>query len=108
MAETLGIFVNTDRHWEHLLGIARAAVLKGKELIIFFSHKGVLLTRHPEFAKLADTVRGHGRMSLCFVSWNEFNPGDDHNSVPGIAEKDFATQARHGELIEEMDRYLVM
>lgn len=107
MAEKLGIFVNTDRHWEHLLGTAKAAVSKGKELIIFFSHKGVLLTKRTEFAELADAVAGHAKMSLCLVSWNEFSLGDDH-SVPGIAEEDFGTQARHGDLIEEMDRYLVM
>jgi len=107
MAEKLGIFVNSDRHWEHLLGTAKAAVSKGKELIIFFSHRGVLLTKRPEFAELADVVEGHAKMSLCFVSWNDLNLGDDH-TVPGIAEEDFGTQTRHGELIEEMDRYLVM
>lgn len=107
MAEKLGIFVNTDRHWEHLVETAKAAVSKGKELNIFFSHRGVLLTRRPEFAQLADVVNGYGKMSLCLASWDSFDLGDDH-SVPGIAEEDFGTQSRHGELVEEMDRYLVM
>ncbi|RLB89802.1 MAG: peroxiredoxin [Deltaproteobacteria bacterium] len=107
MADKLGIFVSTEENWDHLLGIARAAVAKGKELIIFFTHRGTLLCKRPDFEELAKAVEGRGKMSLCLVSWNAHNLGEDH-TVPGIPEKDFATQARHGELIEEMDRYLVL
>lgn len=107
MEKILGIYVNSDQHWKQLLGIAKAAVSKGIQLNLFFTYKGVALTKKPEFKELADVVEGHGKMSLCLHSWNELNLGDDHR-IPGISENDFATQVRHAELIDEMDRYLVL
>lgn len=107
MKKTLGIYVNSDQHWKHLLGIVKAAVAKGIQINLFFTYKGVLITKQPEFRELADAVNGHGKMSLCLHSWNELNLGDDH-TIPGISENDFATQVRHAELIDEMDRYLVL
>ena len=38
--EILGIFVPTDKHIDHLIGIARAAKRAGKALCIFFTHNG--------------------------------------------------------------------
>jgi hypothetical protein len=112
MADKLGIFVSSDQNWDCLLNVAKAAVAKGKELIIFFTHRATLLCKRPDFGELAKVVEGHGKMSLCLVSWNMFNLGDyDDHTVPGIPEKDFATQARHGELVEELkeaDRYLAL
>jgi hypothetical protein len=43
-------------------------------------------------------------MSLCNVGFESHNLKPP---VPGIAEGDYATQARNGELIEEQDRYVV-
>lgn len=108
MAEKLGIFVSTDEHWDHLLNIAKAAVAKGKELIIFFTHRGTFLCKRDDFSELAKVVEGHGKMSLCLVSLKANKLGDENTPVPGIAKTDFATQARHGELVEEMDRYLAL
>jgi predicted peroxiredoxin len=111
MAEKLGIFVSTDEHWDHLLKIAKAAVAKGKELIIFFTHRGVFLCKRSDFSELAKIVEGHGKMSLCLVSLKMHNLGDENTPVTGIAKKDFGTQARHGEIIEEIKetgRYLVL
>jgi len=62
----------------------------------------------PDFSELGKIVEGHGKMSLCLVSLKAHNLGDENTSISGIANKDFATQARHGELIEEMDRYLAL
>lgn len=107
MGQKIGIYVISDKNWGHLLGIAKAAVYKGMELIIFFSYRGVLLTKRPDFVELAGVVNEHGKMSLCLHSWNQHKLGDDHK-MHGIAETDFATQVRHAELIEEMDRYLVL
>jgi peroxiredoxin family protein len=111
MAEKLGIFVSTDEHWDYLLNIARAAVAKGKELIIFFTHRGTFLCKRSDFSELAKVVEGHGKMSLCLVSLKAHKLGDENTPITGIDKKDFATQARHGAMIEEIKetgRYLVL
>jgi peroxiredoxin family protein len=102
MAEKLGIFVSSDKNLRHVIEITKAAEAAGKEVILFFSHKGVLLTQEPEFKELI----GHGQKSICNVGY-EAN-GLTGKPAPGIDEKDFATQARHGVMLEEVDRYLVM
>jgi hypothetical protein len=102
MAEKLGIFVSSNKNLRHVIEVTKAAEAAGKEVMLFFSHKGVLLTQEPEFNELI----GLGRKALCNVSY-EAN-GLKGKSVPGIADKDFGTQARHGEMIDEVDRYMVL
>jgi hypothetical protein len=51
----LGIFVNTDRHLSHIVGIVRAALLKGHEVIMFNMDEGTRLLGTPEFAELCTT-----------------------------------------------------
>ena len=102
MAEKLGIFVSSDKNLRHVIEITKAAEAAGKEVILFFTHKGVMLTQVPEFKELI----GHGKKSLCNVSYE--SKGLKGKLAPGIAEKDFGTQARHGEMIDEVDRYIVM
>ncbi len=99
MAKKLGIFVSTDRHLDKIIQICKAAKEKDIEVNIFFSHLGTLLTQDPRFEELV----GLANMSLCNVG---FESHGLKKPVPGIADKDYATQARHGELIEECDRYL--
>ncbi len=102
MAEKLGIFVATNRHLRHVIEITKAAERAGKEVTLFFSHKGTLLTQEPEFQELV----GHARYAVCNVGYEA--QGLTGKSVPGMDETGFATQARHGEMIEDCDRYLVM
>lgn len=102
MAEKLGIFVSSNRHLRHLIEITKAAKRADKEVVIFFTHKGVLLTQESDFSELA----GHARYSLCNVSFEGF--GLKGKRVPGMEETGFATQARHGEMMETCDRYLVL
>jgi len=101
MARKLGILVSSDRHLDKVIALCRAAQKKGDvDVNIFFTHQGTLLTQDPRFGEL----EGLAKMSLCNVGF------ESHQLKPpvvGINEKDFATQARHGELIEECDRYLV-
>ena len=59
--ERLGIFVPTDRHLDHLIGVAKAAKKAGKVLTIFFTHDGVLFTqqaKYPELAKIIEQMSG--------------------------------------------------
>jgi hypothetical protein len=102
MAEKLGIFVSSNKHLRHVIEITKAAKRAGKEVIIFFSHKGVLLTQEPEFQELI----GQAEYSVCNVGFEA--QGLKGKTVPGMPETGFATQARHGMMIEDVDRYLVM
>ena len=51
----LGIFVNTDRHLEHVVGLVKAALAKGHEVIMFNMDDGTKLLGTPEFAALCKT-----------------------------------------------------
>ncbi|MCF8032696.1 MAG: hypothetical protein K9K66_06935 [Desulfarculaceae bacterium] len=101
MAEKLGIFVSSDQYLQHLLGICTAATKAGKEVKVFLTNRGVLLTQDPDFPKL----EGQGHVSLCNVNFEAFKL---EKPVPVVDEKDFATQMRHAEIIEWCDRYIVL
>ena len=100
MAKTLGIFVSSDKHLDKIVEICKAAKNKEIDVNIFFTHLGTLLTQDPRFKEL----RGLANMAICKVG---FESHGLKPPVPGIEEKDYATQARHGEIIDECDRYLV-
>ena len=100
MTRHLGVFVSSDRHLDKLIRLCQAAEKKDVAVTIFFSHRGTLLTRDPRFPQL----EGLAKMSLCNVGF------ESHGLKPpvtGIGEKDYATQARNGDLIDECDRYVV-
>ena len=100
MARSLGVFASSNKHLDKIIKLCKAAREKDVEVTIFFTHKGTLLTQEPRFAEL----EGLAKMSLCNVGF------ESHGLKPpvvGIGEKDYATQARNGEMIEECDRYVV-
>ena len=100
MARHLGVFVSSDQHLDKLIRLCEAAKKKDVEVTIFFSHLGTLLTQDPRFGEL----EGLAKMSLCNVGF------ESHGLKPpvtGIGEKDYASQARNGDLIDECDRYVV-
>ncbi len=100
MAEKLGILISSDRHLDFVVNLTDAAHAKGKEVEIFFTGKGVLLTQLPDFTRLV----GKAKMSLCDVSFRALGLKGD---VPGFGFKDFATQAKNAEIIKNSDRYVV-
>ncbi len=51
----LGIFVNTDRHLEHVAGLVKAALSKGHEVMMFNMDDGTKLLGTPEFSELCKT-----------------------------------------------------
>ena len=101
MIETLGMLVTTDRHLGYVLGLTDAALTRKKKIEIFFSGKGVLLTRHPDFEKLV----GKARLSVCDISFRSLGLSEP---VPGVGFNDFVTQTRNAEMIEKCDRYIVL
>ena len=99
MARHLGVFVSSDKHLEKTIELCKAARKKDVDVTIFFTHVGVLLTQDPRFEELEELAT----MAVCNVGF------ESHGLEPpvvGIGEKDYATQARHGEMIEDCDRYV--
>jgi len=84
---------------DKVIKLCKAAKKKGIEVSLFFTHEGVLLTRDPRFKALEGL-----NMSVCRVG---FEAHGLKPPVPGIAEKNFTTQAMHAELIDDSDRYVV-
>jgi len=97
----LGIFVRSDKYLSELIEFTKAAKDQGIEVVIFFTHKGVLLTQDPRFPELT----GSAEMSLCNVGYEANNLKG--KPAPGIPDSGFATQARNGQMIEDCDRYMV-
>jgi sulfur relay (sulfurtransferase) complex TusBCD TusD component (DsrE family) len=109
---TLGICVATKGRMEHVLGLARAARKAGKEVQIFFTGEGVHLTRDPRFPELLDVARSgsartHGQVTCCEVSYmaQGLTAG---KATSGLVDKEFVTQGRNAEMVEECDRYVVL
>lgn len=103
MPDTLGVLVSSDQHLNDVINLTRAAHEKGKEVQIFFTGKGVLLTLVPEFKELV----GKAKLSICDVSFRANGLHGREEEVPGVGFKDFATQGRNAEMLNEVDRYLV-
>ena len=100
MPDTLGILVTSDRHLDHVLGVTDAAARAGKKVTIFFTGESVRLTQRPEFARLPEDAA----VDLCEVSYRANGLEGD---VPGLSYKNFATQAKDAEMMEDSGRYLV-
>jgi hypothetical protein len=111
MTPTLGICVATRSRMEHVIGLARAARGAGKEVKVFFTGEGVHLAHDPRFPELLEVARAgsgvpHGHVSVCEVSY--FANGYKGKAVAGLRDKDFVTQGRNAEMVEECQRYVVL
>ena len=102
MSEKLGICVATRGHMAHVIGLAKAAKAAGKDVEIFFTGEGVHLTQDPRFPALLDAAR----VKVCEVSYDA--NGYKGKELPGVKYKDFVTQARNAEMVEECQRYVVL
>ncbi len=100
MARTLGIYVTSNQHLPQLVKLCRAAKNKGVNVDLFFTHLGCSMMKDPLFKELVDVTH---RMALCLVCFTEHG---GEGPVPGMSEKDKATQERHCDIIDECDRYL--
>lgn len=97
----LGILVRDNKFLEEVIKLTEAAQKLGVNAEIFFTGKGVLLTQEPEFAQLEGKA---SRLSVCDVSFRALGLT---GQVPGVGFRDFATQARNAEMVEECERYVV-
>jgi len=98
----LGIFINTDRHAAHALGITKAAISKGHEVVIFNTDDGAKLLGNPAFAELCKT-KGV-TMSFCDHSAKALNV-----SAEGIPEDIVCgSQFNNAVMVNEADRVIVL
>ena len=104
MAESLGICVATKNNMVHVVGLAKAAKAAGKEVKIFMTGEGVHLAHDPLFPQLLEMGVGH--VGVCEVSY--IANGFQGKPVAGLRDKDFVTQARNAEMLDECDRYVVL
>ena len=102
MPEKLGICVAGEANLRHVIGLTRAAKAAGKSVEIFFTGEGVRLTQDPRFSELIGT----GRVTVCEVSY--IGNGFQGKPVEGLVYKDFVTQGRNAEMVEECDRYVIL
>ncbi len=97
----LGIMVCTKKYLPYVVNITKAAHKKGIEVNIFFTGEGVLLTQEELFKELV----GKANLFVCDVSFRA--NGLEGKEVPGVGFKQFVTQAKNVEIIDESDRHLV-
>lgn len=102
MAKSLGIFVTNPDNMQHVMGITKAAKAKGSKVKVFFTWSGTHNTQDPDFATLCEIADD---VSICADSYKK--QGFDVEQVPaGLEQKDMATQAQHGIIIEDYDCYI--
>ncbi len=59
----LGILVNTDRHAEDVVGLTKAAITKGHEILMFMMDTGIKLLGNSFVTDLCNEIGVH--MSFC-------------------------------------------
>ncbi|MEE8328791.1 MAG: hypothetical protein V3R54_02545 [Thermodesulfovibrionia bacterium] len=98
----LGIFVNTDRHVDDIVGLTKAAVSKGHEVIIFIMDIGVNLLNNPSLAGLCSE-------SGVSINYCDYNAGKMGISKEGIPEKiGCGSQFDNATMNHEADRVIVL
>jgi len=96
----LGIIVTTDRHIEDVIGLARAAIKKGHEVIIFNTDTGTRLLGEPSFRELCKEPRI--KMSFC-----DYNVQKLNISKEGIPEEILCgSQYNNAVLVHNSDRVI--
>ena len=99
----LAIMVSTDKHLDHVIQLTSAALAKGKQVGLFFTGKGVLLTVKPQFKQLA----GMASVSICDASFRANGLHGRLGKIPGATPINFTSQAKNAEMLSQADRYLV-
>ncbi|HEU4383639.1 MAG TPA: hypothetical protein VFR85_09060 [Anaeromyxobacteraceae bacterium] len=94
----------TRNSMQHVVGLAKAAKAAGKGVKVFFTGEGVHATQDPRFGELLEL--GVGNVTVCEVSY--IANGFKGKPLPGLRDKDFVTQGRNAEMVEECGRYVVL
>lgn len=98
----LGILINTNRHLDHIVGITKAAINKGHEVIIFAMDKGTELAVSSRFKGLCRME--NVTISLCRHSAEEHNVHTDN--IP--SEIVCGSQFNNAMMNNEADKIIVL
>jgi len=98
----LGIFVNTDRHLADVIGVTKAAVLKGYEVIIFTMDDGVKLLENPSFTAL---YKFQG-VSMSYCDNSAMGKGIAKEGIPEELLR--GSQYNNAVMMHEVDRVIVL
>ena len=74
----LGILVNTAQNLPRIIGISRAGIARGHEIIIFVMDEGTLLLNEPEFKQLS----GLAGVQVSFCDHSAKELGVDTGGLP--------------------------
>ena len=100
----LGIFVTNTKNMAHVMGITKAAKAKGNDVKVFFTWKGTLLAKDPQFPELCTIAE----VAICADSYKKMGY-DPQNDIPeGLNEKQMSTQAKHGYIIDDCEKYMTL
>lgn len=105
--DKLGIFVTSPVHMPQLMKIVEAAYRKGKKVKIFFTFKATVLTLHPDFLRLKEQIPEED-LAICLAAFicEGFEP--EFHNFANLSSNQLRTQAFHGEILEEVGKYLVL
>lgn len=98
----LGIHVKSDRHLEDVIGLTKAALSKGHQVIIFTMADGVRLLENPAFTELCK-LKG---VSMSFCDHNATGYGINKTVIP--EEIICGSQFNNASMIGDVDRVLVL
>lgn len=98
----LGILVNTDRHLDHVVGLVRAALAKGHELIIFSMDDGTKLLGTPEFSGLCK-MKG---VTMSFCDHSAKHMGAATEGLPEVMVS--GSQYNNAVMNHDADRIIVL
>ena len=100
----LGIFVTSPKNMAHVMGITTAAKAKGATVKVFFTWKGTMLAKDPQFPELCNIAE----VAICADSYKKMGY-DPQNDIPeGLDEKSMSTQAKHGYIIDDCEKYMTL
>jgi len=100
----LGIFVTSPKNMAHVMGVTKAAKAKGNDVKVFFTWKGTLLAKDPQFPELCNIAE----VAICADSYKKMGY-DPENDIPeGLDEKQMSTQAKHGYIIDDCEKYMTL
>ncbi len=98
----LGIFVNTNRHLEHIRGFAKAAVSKGHEVHIFTMDDGVKLLENPSYTELSKT----SGVKMFYCDHNATGKGIKKEVIPDVVV--CGSQYNNAVMVHDVDRVIVL
>ncbi len=112
MSEFLAIAVFTDKYFEYVAEIAKAAKKLGKDVKLFISGTGTKIVKNPRFKEILDTADPKN-VFICEASYRRY-VGENmeklkqkESPVEGIPYKNWVTQAKNAEFLKDAEKYVV-